>query len=154
MLPGMFVMGAAVENKATVDTITAAKQVLESLTTTQVSWAEFKQAMDVIVLENLGQPTDPDSSPNSWLDRDTYRITSDRPTAFLSTSSTDIQRVAAKLFKNAAIATVVVGDIEQLRPIFQGHIQFEVLGEVPTPPPTPTPSPKPPSKPGPNVTPG
>ena len=41
----------------------------------------------------------------------------------------DIQRVAGKLFKDAAPATIVVGDLEQLTSSFNGGI--EVRGAKP-----------------------
>ena len=55
----------------------------------------------------------------------------------------DIQRLANRLFKDAAMASVVTGEPAQLKATLQGRVQFEVLGEVEAP----APSAKPPAKP-------
>jgi zinc protease len=145
-LPGIFVLGAAVENKNVVKTIDTITRILDSLVATPVTAAELKQALDAVVVENAGTPRDLDSRPDRWLDKETYRLSSDPPISLLSTSSSDVQRVATRLFKNAAVATVIAGEVDQLKPILQGQVQFEVLGETTAP----AAAPKPPSKPGPN----
>jgi len=149
MLPGMFILGASVENSSLVTAIDSVSKILEALSTTPVTAAELKQAVDTVVVENTGTPRDADSKPDRWLDNDTYRLSSDRALSLLSTSPADVQRVAARLFKERRIATVVAGEVDNLKPILQGHLQFEVLGETPTP----VPSAKSPTKPGPNNTP-
>ncbi|HEY6805952.1 MAG TPA: pitrilysin family protein [Pyrinomonadaceae bacterium] len=148
-LPGMFVMGTAVDNKALVGTVDSLTKILNSLADTTVSAAELKQAVDAVVLENAGTPRDPDSRPDRWLDTDTYHLTSDQTVSLLSISGAEVQRVARRLFKNAPTATVIAGDIEQIKPLLEGHFQFEVLGEKTSP----APAPKTPTKPGPNNTP-
>jgi zinc protease len=148
-LPGMFVFGASVDNQNILSTIDAISKTIESLATTPVSAAELKQSIDAVVVENGGTTRDADSKPDRWLDIDTYKLKSDRSLSLLSTSAADVQRVAAKLFKDRHVATVIAGEVENLKPILQGHIQFEVLGETPKPTPSPTPA----TKPGPNNSP-
>jgi zinc protease len=144
-LPGMFVLGAALDNAALITAIDAASKVFDSMTASPINTAELKPAIDAVVLENSRAPRDPDSRPDRWLDMETYRLNSDRASSLLSVSTADVQRVAARLFKDRAVATVIVGDVDQLKPILQPHLQFEVLGEIAAP----ASSPKPPSKPGP-----
>ena len=148
LLPGIFVLGASAENNSVLSVTTISSKILESLATTPVTAAELKQAVDAVVVEN-SDSRDPDRKPDRWLDIDTYRLSSDRALSLLSTTPSDVQRVAARLFKDRAIATVIAGEVDSLKPILQGHITFEVMGDIPTP----APSPKPATKPGPNNTP-
>jgi hypothetical protein len=74
----------------------------------------------------------------------------DQLAALRAISPADIQRVATRLFRQAAIATVVVGDSQQLKTALQGRLQIEVMGEIAAPAPSPSPKPQaaPPNKPG------
>jgi hypothetical protein len=83
--------------------------------------------------------------PDPWLDAATYRLSAvqDQVALLRSVTPADIQRVANRLFKATTVASVVTGETAQLKPILQGRVPFEVLGEVETP----ASSPKPPAKP-------
>jgi hypothetical protein len=70
----------------------------------------------------------------------------DQITLLRAVTSSDLQRVANRLFKSNAIATVVAGETLQLKPALEGRVPYEVLGEIATPAPTP----KPPAKPASN----
>jgi zinc protease len=152
MLPGMFVMGTAVSSRSVVDSLGTAKKVIDSLMTTSVTASELDLAKRELISEGGSQTARDETEPDRWLDMDTYRLPSvqDRTTSVQAVSTEDIQRVANRLFKNAAVATVVAGDPLQLKTALQGHVQFEVLGEVAQP----SPSPKPPVKPANSSSPG
>jgi hypothetical protein len=60
-------------------------------------------------------------------------------------TASDLQRVANRLFKTSAIASVVAGESLQLKPALQGRLEYEVFGEIAAP--APSLSPKPPAKP-------
>jgi zinc protease len=143
-LSGTFVLGVAVNNEAVAGSIAGAKKVIESLTTSPVTAEEVDRAKRDTFSETNPQPRE--TEPDPWLDMDTYRLASaqDRTSSIQAVTPADIQRVANRLFKDAATATVVVGDAPQLKSALQGHLSFEVLGETTEPPP----SPKPPIKPG------
>jgi predicted Zn-dependent peptidase len=145
VLPGMFVMGTAVNNDAVVNTLTSARKALDSLVTSPPTIAEFERAKNEMLAELLGVLAKPDGLAESWLDVDTYRLASlnDQLTALHSLSAAAVQAVAGRLFKNPAIATIAVGDPQQLKTALQGHVQFEVLGEITAPPPPPKPATKP-----------
>jgi zinc protease len=146
VLPGIIIMGNAVNQKETVDSIATAKKVVESFTTTPVTAPEVQRARQELLTEENPGLSKIESEPDSWLDMDTYSLKSvpDRTAAIQAVSPGDVQRVATRLFKDAPVATVVVGDAQQLKPQLQGRMQFEVLGEVPAKIPTT----KPPTKPG------
>ena len=151
VLPGAFVMGAAVNTEKTADALASARKVIESLTTTPPTAAELERARTEVVNEAVAMASKLEALPDPWLDADTYRTNAvqDQATLLRSVSAADVQRVANRLFKDTTVASVVAGEAAQLKTSLQGRVQFEVLGEITTP----APSPKPPTKPGANANP-
>ena len=139
ILPGIVVVGASVAHTAAVNTIGSARKAVESLITTPVAPAELERAKREVAIEN-NSPTANllEDQPDAWLDMDTYKLTAiqDRPSLIAAVSPADIQRVAARLFKDTPLATVAVGDAPQLKLALQGQMPFEVLGEIVAPPPS------------------
>ncbi len=150
-LPGAFVMGAAVNAQTAADSLANARKVMESLMTTAATAPELERSKTEVINEISGQLAKPEAAPDPWLDLDTYHLTStqDQIALLRSVTAQDLQRVANRLFKNAAIATVIAGDPLQLKAALQGRLQYEVLGEIATP----IPAPKPASTPGAKTTP-
>jgi predicted Zn-dependent peptidase len=151
VLPGSVVMGAAVGAEKTADALASARKVIESLITTPATPAELDRAKGEVVNEAVAAATKPEAIPDPWLDADTYLLDAiqDQASLLRAVTASDVQRVATRLFKNAAIASVVTGEAAQLKATLQGRVQYEVLGEVPVP----APSPKPPAKPRSNANP-
>ena len=148
VLPGVFMMGATVNTQNAADSVTNARKALDSLVNTPATAAELDRAKNEVVNEAVAMLTKPENAPDPWLDMDTYRMTAvqDEVALLRAVTSTDLQRVANRLFKNAPIATVLAGETIQLKPALEGRLQYEVLGEISTPAPTP----KPPAKPASN----
>lgn len=148
VLPGAFVMGATVNSQSTADSVLNAKKVLDSLMTTPATAAELERAKNEVVNEITVMQAKPENTADPFLDLDTYRIKAvqDQITLLRAVTSSDLQRVANRLFKSNAIATVVAGETLQLKPALEGRVPYEVLGEIATPAPTP----KPPAKPASN----
>ncbi|HEU4510340.1 MAG TPA: insulinase family protein [Pyrinomonadaceae bacterium] len=151
VLPGAFVMGAVTTSQAAVDSVANARKALESLMNTPATPAELERAKTEAVNEVAAFIAKPENAPDPWLDMDTYRLKEiqDQVGLLRSVTATDLQRVANRLFKSAALASVVAGEAMQLKPALQGRLEFEVLGEIATP----APSPKPPAKPAGNINP-
>jgi zinc protease len=147
VLPGMLVIGATVNPQSTVDSILSAKKVIESLKSTPVTTAELDRARREVLTE-WGSPKT-ENVPDPWLDKDTYKLTNPQDQAEIvrTVTATDVQRAATRIFNNANLATVVVGDPLNLKPAFQGKFEFEVLGEMPPPDQKPAASPSPTPKP-------
>lgn len=145
VLPGMFVMGAAVSAEKAADAVTSARKVIETLMTTPATPEELERAKSEVVKEAVAASTKSDAVADPWLDADTYRLDAAQDQAALlrSVTASDVQRVAKRLFQNASVASVVTGEPAQLKATLQGHVLYEVLGEVATP----APPPKPPTKP-------
>src|SRR5689334_3175438 len=144
VLPGSFVMGASVSTEKAADAVASARKVIESLITTQATPAELDRAKSEVVNEAVAAAAKVEAVPDPWLDADTYRLkdVQDQPSLLRAVTASDIQRVAARLFTNAPIASIVTGEAAQLKATLQGRVPYEVLGEAPPP----TPSPKPPTK--------
>ena len=145
VLPGELVMGAAVSTEKAVDALANARKVIESLVNTPATAAELERAKSEAVNEAVITTTKSEMLPDPWLDVDTYRLNAmqDQPALLRSVSAADVQRVAARLFKNGAVASVVAGETEQLKAALQGRVQYEVLGEIAAPAPSPKPLAKP-----------
>lgn len=154
ILPGMFVMGASIPSQTVADALASAKKTLEALAATAVSPTEMDRARNEVLTELNSVLSKPDAQSENWLDQDTYRISETQPPSAIISSLTpaDVQRLAARLFNNP-VATVVLGDTQQLKSTLQGHVPFEVLGEVPPPTKPPTPPPGATPKPTPSATP-
>ena len=147
ILPGAIVMGATVNSSNVADTLASARKVLESLANSPVTVAELDRAKTEVVSEVSNMLAKPDSLPDPWLDAETYRLRAvqNRVSLLRNVTASDIQRVANRLFKTTAVASVVAGEAMPLKAALDGRVQFEVLGEIASP--TPSPSPKPAIKP-------
>ena len=151
VLPGAFVMGTVTDSQTAVDSVANARKVLESLINTPATPAELERAKNEAVNEVAAFIAKPENAPDPWLDMDTYGLkdVQDQLALLRSVMASDLQRVANRLFKSGALASVVAGEAMQLKPALQGRLEFEVLGEIATP----APSPKPPAKPASNINP-
>ncbi len=141
LLPGMFVLGATVNNSLANRAMAGAREVLKSLMASPPTAAELEQARTEVLATLNRTLAQPEGLADRWLDIDTYKLQPlpDQLAAFQA-SGTDLQRVANRLFNNAPVASVAIGNGEQLKAML-GDAHAELLGEVkprPTPVPTPT----------------
>ena len=146
VLPGAFVMGAAVTELTVADSLANARKVIESLMSTAPTTGELERAKTDVMAELSTTLTKPDALPDPWLDADTYHLSApqDQLALLRAVTAADVQRVANRLF-NKTIVSVVAGETAPLKAALQGHYQYEVLGEIPAPAPA-----KPPTKPASN----
>lgn len=131
-LPGMFVMGASVDNLLAGKTLATAREVMQSLGNSPVTAEELAQAKgQVIALANKSIATS-DGLADAWLDIDTYTLRSvaEQMQALNSVSPGDIQRVAARLFHDAAIASVVLGNPNSVKTQIERYGKVEIMGEI------------------------
>ena len=132
-LPGMFVMGASIDAKSTVEVIESAKKVLTSFVQNPPTEAEIAQARNELLTQFNNSISKPETMVDGWLDADTFKLppVSERLKALNGLSPVDVQRVANRLFQNAPIASLALGDAQQLRAQTEGRLPTEVMGEVP-----------------------
>jgi predicted Zn-dependent peptidase len=69
----------------------------------------------------------PETIADTWLDIDTYKLGPGnvQVNSISSLTVADLQRVAGRLFKDAAIAQVVVGDAEQLKTRLGSSVELQ-----------------------------
>ncbi|HKP45310.1 MAG TPA: pitrilysin family protein [Pyrinomonadaceae bacterium] len=147
-LPGIFAMGASVDNLLAAKALTTAQQTIKSLTEALFTDTELERARNEVRDALVKQLSTNDGLANSWLDSDTYSIPSgsDQLAALRAISPTDLRRTANRLFWNVPIAIAVVGNSEALKAQLDHVGKLEVIGEVTTPvklQPQPSSTPKP-----------
>ncbi|MGH9930172.1 MAG: M16 family metallopeptidase [Pyrinomonadaceae bacterium] len=153
-LPGMFVMGAGVDNVLAGKTLASAKEVLQSLAGSPVTAAELEQARTELVTLANNQLAKPDGVAEAWLDGDSYGLPSvaERMRSLSSVTASDLQRAATRLLHESAFAAVVLGNSDTVKAQIERYGKVEVMGEI-TPENAPKLEPKPVSKPDPNAKP-
>jgi predicted Zn-dependent peptidase len=72
------------------------------------------------------QASQPESLASLWLDLDTFKLAplNTQARSLQNLTVQDLQRVAARLFKDDSPATIVVGDTEQLKASFVGSVEM------------------------------
>ena len=133
VLPGSFVFGASVPTASASKAVSAAQQVTRSLVQTGPTAAELERARNEMLSDMARRTSQLESIADLVLDIETFKLAplNTQISAVQSLTIQDIQRVAARLFKDAVPATIVVGDAEQLKPAFVGSI--ETRSEKPEP---------------------
>src|SRR5258706_291817 len=125
-LPGMFVLGASVPNSFAAKTLSNARDVIGSMAKTGPTALELERARTEMLAEISGQESQEDMqevTADNWLLIELYKL--QPPTAQIrSLTLADLQRTAGRLFKEAAAATVIVGDAAQLKSNLGGAIEM------------------------------
>jgi zinc protease len=116
-LPGMFVLGASVPSGSASKTLSSAQEVLKALAKTGPTAAEFERARAEVLATTSRQSSQEDligATAENWLTMEIYKL----PPADVQVRAltlADVQRVAGRLFKDAAAATIAVGNADQLK---------------------------------------
>ena len=131
-LPGMFVMGATVDSLLAAKALASAKEVVQSLISSPATVAELELLKAQTASQLNTELAKPDGVANAWLDNDTYELASfaDQLRAVNAVSPTDLQRTASRLFRDAPVASVVVGNSEVLKAQLERSGKVEVMGEI------------------------
>jgi predicted Zn-dependent peptidase len=137
VLPGAFVLGAAVNPSQAAGTLRAAREVLKTLASVAPAPSEFEKARGELLAVFNKQLDDPSTLADLWLDAETYKLPSidEQLRALNRITPADVQRVAAKLFLNAPVATVALGSAAQLGNELKADGKIEILNAQPTPAP-------------------
>jgi zinc protease len=133
MLPGIFVMGATVDNLLATKSLATAHDVVKSLTSRPVTEAELETARGQAIAA-LGKQLDTkDGTADAWLDVDTHSAKSgdDRLRGLGKISSDDLKRAANRLFWDVPVAVAVIGNSEALKPQLERYGKIELFGELP-----------------------
>lgn len=137
VLPGIFVMGAAVDSLLVGKTLKTAHDVLQSLVSGPVPAAELEQAKSEASAQFTKELERPEGTARAWLDIDTFGLPSisQQMRAFSAVSAADLQRVASSLFEKTRIASVVIGSSQQLKAMLEPSVKLELMGEIEKPQP-------------------
>lgn len=132
VLPGMFVMGAGVDTLLVATSLKQAREVMQSLMSVPVTDAELTQARNEISAQRAKELARPEGITRVWLDTDTFGLQSNtlETSALDAVSPGELQRVATRLFKDAPVASIVMGDANQLRAALEPTTKIEMMGEV------------------------
>lgn len=144
-LSGMFVMGATVRSTEAAPALESARTVLRALIETQVTAAELERARSEATAIVSKSSMEPNAIADAWLDAEAYRLdaNADPLRAFAKLTPADLQRVAARLFRDATYATVAVGSAAQFKSELERAGKVEVIGqEAQAKPSPPAPTPK------------
>jgi len=116
-LPGSFVLGASGPTASAAKAISSAQEVMRSLAGTGPTPSEVERARGDLLAEIMSQAVKPETIADLWLDADAYKLAglNAQLNSIRSLSVGDIQGVAGKLFTNASLALVVVGDSARLK---------------------------------------
>jgi len=131
-LPGMFVMGAGVENLLAGEALATAREVIQSLASSPATIAELEQARSQEVALANKELATPDGAADAWLDVDTYGLPSvaEQLRALNAVLPGDVQRVATRLLHAGAFASVVVGNSDVVKTQIERYGKVEIMGEI------------------------
>jgi zinc protease len=115
-LTGELILGANVPAGVAAQTLEAARTLIKTLAASPVSAAELDKARSTARAALAARQAHPDALADEWLDAIIYKSTrAEEELALNALTPADVQRVAARLFGEAKLASVVVGDVAQLR---------------------------------------
>jgi predicted Zn-dependent peptidase len=131
-LPGMFVMGASVDNLLAGKALGTARDSIQSMTTSPVTPAELEQAKAQLVAQINKELMNSSGVADAWLDVDTYGLPSVAASvrALSAVSASDVQRAATRLLRDGAFASIVVGNSEVVKTQLERYGKVEILGEI------------------------
>ena len=125
LLPGVFVFSATAPQASASKAVSAAQDVMRKLSQAPPAADELERARSMVGAQLSQQLSQPAGLAEAWLDVDTFK--SPRPstvsTLLSSYTAADVQRVATRLFKDAPVATIIVGNSEQLKAQFPDNVK-------------------------------
>ncbi len=135
VLGGMFVMGASVRTSETAQAFESARKALRSLAETQASAAELERVRSEAIAVVNKDAGDPSMVAEMWLNAESYKLdaNADQARALSKITAADLQRVAAKLFRETEFASVAVGSSAQFKADLERAGKVEFPGEAPAP---------------------
>src|SRR5206468_4442816 len=125
LLPGMFLMSATVPVTSASKTVASARQIMVALAQSGPAASEMERARAEALAENYQLLSQTESLADAWLDTVTFKASSPNLSDdFLRTVTvSDVQRIAMGLFKGAAVATVALGNSQQLKAAFPDPVE-------------------------------
>jgi zinc protease len=134
-LPGMFVMGASVPNADAANTLSKAREVLNTLMKRGAPSDVIERARSEAVAEMTKQLERPEALADLWLDADTYQLASfdERLRQLKAVTNADLVRTANRLFKEGAVVSVAAGPAAKLKADMERKGKVEIAGAMAAP---------------------
>ena len=131
LLMGMFVMGVSVRTTETSKALETAKNSLRFFVDSPVSAEEIERVRSEVVAGANKEANEPARLAAMWLDIASYKLPSgsDQMRSLSRITAADVQRVAIRLFRDTAMASVVVGNASIVKPDLERAVKVEVSGE-------------------------
>ncbi|HVF49657.1 MAG TPA: pitrilysin family protein [Pyrinomonadaceae bacterium] len=152
-LPGVFRMGASVPSKLAAQALQTARATLASFVAAQPPVEEFEVARREVLAAVNARAGTTEAWADGWLNQETYELHNpDEARNLNSLTPADIQRLAARIFRDTPVVSIATGDAAELRAEIARTGEVEILGAsatIPTPTtpdaarPTSTPAPTP-----------
>jgi zinc protease len=135
VLPGMFVMGASVDNLLAGKSLATAREALQSFKTMPVTSSELERVRSEAIAAASKELATADGTAKAWLDAETYQLPSpaEQLRALSALSTSDLQRVAMRLLNDRPLATIVVGNAAAVKSQIERYGKVEIMGEIATP---------------------
>lgn len=129
ILPGAFVLGAAVSPTQAANAMNAARNVLKTLANSAPAPSELEKVRGEALAVFNKQLDDPATLANLWLDIETFKLASidDQLRSLNRVTPADVQRVAARFFRDAPLVSVAVGSAAQLSADLQRTGKIEIF---------------------------
>lgn len=126
LLPGMFFISATAPATTASLVIAGIRDSMNSMANAPPSIVELETARADAIANISRQEFQMDLIADAWLDMETYKLTrlTEQTNAFRAVTAADVQRVAGRLFKGASIASVVVGNSEQLKENLGSNVEL------------------------------
>src|SRR5205085_6816883 len=143
-LAGLWQMSARVRPAGAAQTLETARAALLSLVATPPTAAELEDARREAAAAYVGDKRPDIALADQWLDADAYgAAAADTMRTLYALTPADVQRVAARLFRDAPLASVAVGPLAELRSELARMSNGVEVAGAPLPTPTPTPARRP-----------
>jgi predicted Zn-dependent peptidase len=109
-----------------------AREVMQSLINVPVTEGELSQARNELNAQRSKEIARPEGIARVWLDADTFALQSNslETVPVDGVTAVDLQRVATRLFKDAPVASIAIGDATQLQAALEPSIKIEMMGDV------------------------
>jgi predicted Zn-dependent peptidase len=124
-LPGELIVRTSVPTEKAALILNALRSAINRVATEKIDAKAFSETQNEILNALQTESAKPEIASQRWLDVETFKTTAanERLNSIKSATAADTEHIAAKLFKGAPQAIVIVGDAEKIQP------QVDALGE-------------------------
>ncbi|HZH34085.1 MAG TPA: insulinase family protein, partial [Pyrinomonadaceae bacterium] len=121
-LPGIFIISASVPTEKTGETLKSLREQILKAAGEKLNQAEFARNQQAAVQAIKERAAVPGELAGLWFNSDTFKTPNFREVLNMAQTVTisDAERVAARLFKDAPVAVVIIGNAEQIQPQLDG----------------------------------